>query len=255
MADRIRQSMMMVMLTTIAAGLLVSLATPAAVAQDVDASTLLAEAAAAMAEVQSFRFEITTPRGATTFGENFTLLGVVGEVQRPDRFRAVATVDAMVAQLDLTMIGIGTTIWLSDPMAAEPAFMELDLADMDMGVGPSPATLLNPDRLLLTAVEAVEDPVIAGQDEIDGVLTTRVNGVATLDPLRASGMAGTPIAGMPMLGEPVQVAIWIDQELRVRQLDVYGPLLDTEAPNTVRRLKLTGFDEPIDIQPPTPTPE
>ncbi len=255
MTDHILPRRPVVIFALLVLSLFFACAPSATVAQDEEAAALLADAATAMAGVQSFRFEITTPRGATTFGESFTLLSVTGEVQRPDRFRAVATVDAMIAQLDLTLIGIGTTLWLTDPMSAEPAFIELDLTEMDTGSGPSPATLLNPDQLLLTAVESVEDPTIGGQDEIDGVPTTRVNGFATLDPLAAAGMAGTPVAGMSMLGEPVQVAIWIDEDRRVRQLDVYGPLLETEAPNTVRRLTLTAFDEPVDIQPPPPAPE
>lgn len=255
MADRVSQSVKLILCMVISTSILAATSSRPALAQDEEAAALLAEATAAMADVQSFRFEITTPRGATTFGESLTLLGVTGEVQRPDRFRAVAIVDAMIARLEITVIGIGTTFWITDPLAPEPAFIQRDLTEADLGGGPSPAELFNPDRLLLTAVEAVQDPTIGGQDEIDGVLTTRVNGFATLDPLNGADMAGTPIAGMSLLGEPVQVAIWIDDDLRVRQLDVYGPLLNTEAPNTVRRLKLTAFDEPTDIQPPTPTPE
>lgn len=225
-------------------------------AQEADAAALLADAAAVMGDVQSFHFELSTPRGATQFAENFTLLGLGGDVQRPDRFRATAMVDATIAQLELTVIGVGGQLWITDPLAAEPAFIELEIGADESGGGPSLADLVNPDRLLLTAVDAVEAPTIAGQDEVDGVLTTRINGVATLDPLNDAGLTGTPMAGTTLLGEPVQVAIWIDEASLVRQLDVYGPLIDGEAPNTVRRLKLSAFDEPIDIQPPpvsTPT--
>ena len=221
-----------------------------AAAQETDAAPLLAEAAAVMGEVQSFHFELATPRGETRFADSFTMLSLRGDVQRPDRFRATAMVDATIAQLELTVIGIGSQLWITDPLAAEPAFIEIQLEAADVGSGPSPADLINPDRLLLTAVDAVENPTIAGQDEVDGVLTTRINGVATLDPLDEAGLSGTPIAGTTLLGQPVQVAIWIDESSLVRQLDVYGPLIDGEAPNTVRRLTLSAFDEPVDIQPP-----
>jgi lipoprotein LprA len=216
-------------------------------AQD-DAAALLATAAEVMGDVQSFHFEVSTPRGETRFAENFTLLGLTGDVQRPDRFQTVALVDATIVQMELTVIGIGTTIWITDPLSAEGAFIEVDLGEE--GTGLSMADLVNPDRLLLTAVDSIQDPVIAGPDEIDGVPTTRINGVATFERFQEAGFTRTPEAGVGMLGEPVQVAIWIDGDNRVRQLDVYGPLMATEAPNTVRRLKLSAFDEPVDIQPP-----
>lgn len=259
MSHRAHSGTKTMMRFTIAVLLVCLLVTPLrvghAVAQETDAAALLADAAAVMGEVQSFHFELTTPRGATQFADNFTLLDLRGDVQRPDSFRATAVVDATIAQLELTVIGIGGRLWITDPLAAEPSFIELEIGADELGGGSSLADLVNPDRLLLTAVDAVEEPTIAGQDEVDGVPTTRINGMATLDPLNDAGLTGTPMAGTTLLGAPVQVAIWIDEANLVRQLDVYGPLIEGEAPNTVRRLNLSAFDEPIDIQaPPLGTP-
>lgn len=234
--------------------MLAPLLTPNAAAQDDDAAALLTAAAETMAGVQSFHFDVTTPRGQTQFTENFTLLELSGDVQRPDRFQATALVDAMIAQLELQVIGIGTTIWITDPLSSEPSFIEVGLDGGmlgDGGEGASFVDLVNPDRLLLSAVGALENPTIAGQDEIDGVMTTRVNGSAAFNELTGTELSGTPMAGMSLSSEPLQVAIWVDEGHVVRQLDVYGPLLSTEAPNTVRRLKLSAINEPIDIQPPT----
>jgi hypothetical protein len=230
---------------------ILSLAPNGAVFAQDDAAALLASSAEVMGDVQSFHFDLSTPRGESKFAENFTLLGLSGDVQRPDRFQAVAVVDATIAQMELTVIGIGTTIWLTDPLSAEGSFIEIDLGAEAGGTGPSMADLVNPDRLLLTAVDSIQEPTIAGPDEIDGVPTTRINGVATFEQFQEAGITGTPEAGVGILGEPVQVAVWIDEDNRVRQLDVYGPLMAAEAPNTVRRLKLSAFDEPVDIQPPT----
>ena len=231
---------------------LAPLMTPTTVAQD-DATALLTAAAETMADVQSFHFEVSTPRGETQFAESLTLLELSGDVQRPDRFQATALVDAAIARLELNVIGIGTTIWVTDPLASEPSYIELGgggMFDSGGGEGPSFLDMVNPDRMLLAAVGAVENPTIAGQDTIDGVTTTRINGTTALEALTGRDMSGTPMAGMTLSGEPLQVAIWIDEANVVRQLDIYGPLLSTEAPNTVRRLKLSAINEPIDIQPP-----
>lgn len=231
---------------------LTPLMTSSTAAQE-DAAALLSAAAETMADVQSFHFEVTTPRGETQFAESLTLLELSGDVQRPDRFQATALVDAAIARLELQVIGIGTTIWVTDPLASEQSFVELGVGGMfdgDSGGGPSFLDMVNPDRMLLAAVGAVENPTIAGQDTIDGVTTTRINGTTALDALTGRDLSGTPMAGMTLSGEPLQVAVWIDESNLVRQLDIYGPMLSTEAPNTVRRLKLTAINEPIDIQPP-----
>lgn len=210
--------------------------------EEADAEALLLRSAEAMAAVSSFHFELTTPRGQTLVLDQFELLGLEGDVARPESFRATVTGKAAMIDLSLDVVGIGPRLWVSDPTSAEGGYFELDMGAEAGRPGSSPADLLNPDRLLLQAVEVIENPSVGGQDEIDGVEVTRIDGV--FDPARVAG-DGTPPAGLG--GGPLPVAIWVDGEGRVRRLEVAGPLIETEAADVVRRLDLSAFDEPVEI--------
>ncbi len=210
-----------------------------------DAESLLLRSALAMADVSSFHFELTTPRGKTAVLDQFELLGLEGDVQRPESFRATVTAKAAMLDLSLDVVGIGTRLWVSDPTGEEGEYFELEMSEAGGAAGSAPADLLNPDRLLLRAVELIETPTVVGRDEIDGIEVTRIDG--TFDPARVMG-EGTPPAGL--VGDPLPVAIWIDDEGRVRRLEVAGPLIAAEDADGVRRLDLSAFDEPVVIEAP-----
>ncbi|MGH2535548.1 MAG: LppX_LprAFG lipoprotein [Thermomicrobiales bacterium] len=211
-------------------------------AQDDDARAVLTNAAQAMADVSSFHFELTTEGGTTTILEEFELGAVVGDVVRPDRFQAEVTASFSFVSLDLDVVGIGDRLWVTDPMSSDGGLIEISLTDSE---GEPLIDLLNPDRLLLQAVEMIQNPTIAGTEEIDGVETTRIEGAfdpSTLD-------IATPVPEMLNLN-PKPVVIWIDGEGRVVRLRLEGPLTDAEDPGIVRTLNLSDFDAEIEITPP-----
>ncbi len=226
--------------------LLLAAPSTATATQEEDAGALLDRAAAAMAALDSFHFALTTPRGQTLFMENLELAGIVGDVQRPDRFRATVTAKAAIIELDVRIVGIGTRLWITDPTAQDEQYVEFDAADAAGAEGTSPIDLLNPDRVLLEAVDLIKEPVVAGEDEVDGADTTRIDG--TFDLARVQAL-GTPVPGLAA-ADDLPVSLWIDDEGRVRRLELEGPLTAVEGPDVVRRLDISAFDEPIDIQPP-----
>lgn len=215
-------------------------------AQSTDAAELLRRSAETMAGLASFHFELTTPRGETLFMENFELAGLEGDVQRPDRFQASATAKAAIIELTVQVVGVGTRLWVTDPLSQEERFVEFSTDEVTGGEGAALVDLLNPDRVLLRAVELIDQPIVAGEDEIDGVATTRIEG--TFDLARVQ-QDGTPVPGLATAG-PLPVAIWLDETGRVRRLQLLGPLTDAESPDVLRQLDLSAFDEPVDIQPP-----
>lgn len=222
---------------------------PAAVTAQDDATALLGRAAETMADLNAFHFELSTPRGQTLFMENLELAGLEGDVQRPDSFRANVTARAAIVELSVRVVGIGTRLWVTNPMSQDEAFQEIDLGQsateggMD---GSSLVDLLNPDRVLLQAVERIENPTVAGEDEIDDVAVTRVDGTVDLAQIQSDG---TPVPGL-LTDDPLPVSIWIDEAGRVIRLELDGPLTAAEPTDVLRRLDLSAFDEPVDIQPP-----
>lgn len=209
-----------------------------------DVTAVITRAAERMAKVQSFHFTVTTPRGKTQITEQIELAGVEGDIQRPDRFRASFTAKAAVVTLTVKVVGIGNKIWVTNPMASEETYIEVDGAEI---VALPVTDLLNPDRLITAAVNLIENPEIAGEDKINDAQTTHVKG--TLDPRRIEELAGTPVPELTDI-EPLDVSLWIDGEGLVVRAELTGRLTPSETGIIVRRLDLSNFDEPITIEPP-----
>ena len=235
-----------------ALGIPLALASASAVGQtepagddaDQAAVELLQRAAETMADVSSFHFVLRNERGSTSIIEGLEVESFEGDVQRPDRFQAEVTASFAGVPVQVRIVGIGTRIWFSNPLGGEDVYQELPAE--------AATAALNPDALLRAAVAAIQDPVIIGEDEIDGEPATLVAG--SVDFARLALGTPTPADAPPdpdLPTEPLPVQIWIDEAGRVVRLRLEGPLTPVEPDNVVRRLELSAFDEPVDIQPPT----
>jgi hypothetical protein len=214
-------------------------------AQDQDAQALLAQAASAMGAVTSFHFAMTTPQGTAQIADNIALVGIEGDVQRPDRFQASFTVKAAIISLTVKAVGVGSRVWVTDPTKRTETW--IDVTAGGRSEVPIPP-FLDPNGLLLAAVDSIRDPRITGQDTIGGATATRVEG--TFDPGLVSPGEGTPEA-TPAGQQPIPLKLWIDGAGHVVRVQFEGPLVETESADVVHQLDLTRFDESIDIQPPT----
>lgn len=220
---------------------------------DPEAVALLETAAAAMSALESFHFRLTTQDGTTTIFEGVELESVEGAVQRPESFTATVNAVVAVVPVSLEVVGIGDTIWVQDPLSGDGSYREI-------GVASGLADILNPDRIFLRALRLVENPTIAGEDEVDGIATTVIEGEFV--PARALELVGTPVAtpdpaemeeeaGIGLnLDDPLFTQLWIDGEGRVVQLAFQGALTTAEDPGIIRVLRLSEFDQPIEITPP-----
>jgi hypothetical protein len=221
------------------------------VAAQEDARPLLEQAAATMADVTSFHFQMSTPRGRSLILNELELAEFQGDVQRPDRFRAEFKAKAAIIAITFKVIGVGDQLWVTDPMSEDEAWIQVDAGNVAEVALPD---ILNPDRLLQAAVEVIQDPKIVGEEEIDGVKTTRVEG--TFDPRvanqRVTEFAGTPVPELSSLtgDTPIPVVIWIDETNHIRRVEFQGPLTAADEGDVIRRFDLTKIDEPVDIQPP-----
>ena len=225
-------------------GLPVAAQTPEATG---DASAMLTTAAQTMTDLQSFHFVLTTVNGTTQFYEGLELSQLEGDVVRPDRFRASAKVHIVIADVDIKLISVGGRGWVTHPTSGGDRYIGV----CDIGAsGFDPVVLLNPDQWILPAVNAVNDPVVAGPDSINGVNTTRIDG--TIDLKSTLNMNGTGAPGWVIsIPDSMPVSIWIDADNRIVRIRVTGPILQTEAKDLIRQIDFSNFDEPIDIQAPS----
>lgn len=216
-----------------------------------DAMALLNNAVTTMSTVESFAFTLSTVQGESTILQNLELSGVEGAVLRPDRFQAKITAKLAFVEVEVHMIGIGSNLWVTDPLSDSGSYIDLS----GEGIGDSAEAetlmaLINPDRLLLIAVDLVEGATIDGVEEVDGATATRIKGTVDLSNIQQLATA-TPnmLSDLLILGE-MPITIWIDEAGHVIRLEVEGPLTTDESPDVIRRLDLFDFDEPVTIEAP-----
>jgi lipoprotein LprA len=211
----------------------------AAIQGDPEAVALLDAAAAAMADLDSFAFEIETVQGESTILEGLTLGLIEGNVRRPIDFTATVTVSLPFGGLTVTAVGIDGQAWIQNPLDDGAWISLADAAEV--------IALVNPDTLILAALRFITDLEIDGTEQVDGVDTTRLTGVIDLSDL-AQGMDDD--AAVALAGEPLDVTLWIDDESMIREIELVGPLLTSESDDVVRVVRFFDFNEPVEIEAP-----
>lgn len=205
-------------------------------AQEASAEERLRQAAETMGEVSSFHFVLTNEIGTTVLAESIELIGAEGDVQRPDRFRAVVEAELGVVPIEISVIGVGDRAWFTNPLSGGE-YQEIQLPE-------AARALLDPTPILLAAVTLIENPTVTGDEKLDGVETTRIEGTVDLSEL------ATPVPNL-LPGDALPAQIWLDDEGRVVRLRLEGALTQEEDPTVVRVVDLSRFDEPVEIEPPT----
>ncbi|MDQ4045234.1 MAG: LppX_LprAFG lipoprotein, partial [Chloroflexota bacterium] len=199
-------------------------ATPdAAPAGNLEAVELITDAASVMTELDTFQFSLVTTEGETEIFEGFTLEEIAGAIRRPTDFETTVTVAIPFATLDLTAVSIGNEVWIELPSLGEN-----EGGWTSLGSSAGILTLLNPDVLILESVRYIDDAAIEGTGEVDGVPVTFVTGTVDFQEI-AARLGGDTALQSELAEGPAEVQIAIDEENRIRQIEIAGPLLATEA--------------------------
>ncbi|MGN6031337.1 MAG: LppX_LprAFG lipoprotein [Thermomicrobiales bacterium] len=211
---------------------------------DADAVALLTRASQVMAGLDTFHFEIETLAGGdTSMGIN--LERVVGDVRRPMDFQAVIEAKVPFGTIKVRAVGLDGVFSIQNPLSSDNAWMTLS-ADNEL------FALVNPDIILLLAVQAVQDAKIEGDEKIDGVQTTLVTGQIDFQEIASTlgnDNEGSEVASQ-LATEPVDVLIWIDGDTRVHAIELDGALLAIDSDTSSRMILFSGFNEPVEIAAP-----
>jgi hypothetical protein len=105
--------------------------------------------------------------------------------------------------------------------------------------------LLDPTAILIGAAEAISQPVIVGEEQIDGITVTRIAGVA--DPSDMDAGAANPLL---TTAEPLPVELSITDDGYIVGLWLDGALIRADSEDVVRRMELSDFDQPVQIEAP-----
>ena len=210
---------------------------PGRVRAEAEGEALLAASATAMGALQSFHFVITVDHGELVVLERLELIRAEGDVEQPQTLKVSVNGKIKVLPVTANVIIIGDDMWA----AVTPRADEYSKLDPDRVEKLELTTAFDPTSVLLKAIEYVDNPVITGTEDVNGVPTTVVEG--TVDLARVD--SGTPRAGLTL--EPVSVRIWVDSTALVHRLHVIGQLLESEPEGIVHQLDLSKFNEPVNI--------
>lgn len=209
---------------------------------DPDATSLLREAAQTMADLQTFQFEIATTRGQSTILQGLEVETISGAVRRPVDFTATVTVGLPFGSIEVTAVGVDGKAYIEDPLS-DGQWIELEGTEQAVA-------LINPDTLILSSIEVVQDARIEGTEKIDGVETTRLTGTIDFAASAEQLSGGSVEIPAELSSEPIVLLIWVDDQNRVVEIEIDGPILETESDDVIRTVSFFGFNEPVDIEAP-----
>ena len=108
-----------------------------------------------------------------------------------------------------------------------------------------PITELN-HIMAAAAADSIENPVLVGEEEIDGKSAYKITGDAP-----ATVMDWLLL--FPVEGQRVDVEIWTDTEEKIlRQARIIGPIGEYDDPDTVRKVTVSDYNAPVEIEIPAP---
>jgi hypothetical protein len=207
-----------------------------------DAVALLEQAAQVMAALETFSFEITTVAGETSIFGMLTLESIEGSVRRPLDFTATIDASTPIGSMSVTAVGVDGSAWVQNPLSDGEWVALEEVGDI--------SAVINPDSLILGAINVIQDATIDGSDQIDGVDAVRIAGTVDIS-VAADRISGSSVELPSELStEPLGVLIWLDDANHVLEIELDGPILEAEQDDVIRSFRFFAFDEPVQIEAP-----
>lgn len=212
--------------------------TPASKAEgDADALKVLRLAGQQVLDLETFMFSMNTIAGSSTIFPGVEVNSIEGSVRRPMDVSATLNVSVFMQTMNISAVVVDGDVFVQNPLSGG--------AWENMGSAPQVSTMINPDWLLLAAINLIKDASITG--ERDGV--TLVEGYINLFETLGELSEGKELQELEqfLASGPVDVAFWIDSENYITQAELYGPIFANESPDVEKRIELTDFNEPVEI--------
>lgn len=221
------------------APVLAQTATPASQAEgDADALEVLRAAGQRILNLETFTFSLETTSGASTIFPGVELVSVEGAVRRPMDLTATMNVKTFMQTMEISAVMVEGEFYVQNPLSGG--------AWENMGSAPEIATMINPDWLLMAAINLIKDARITS--EKDG--QTLVEGYMNLSETLSTLGSETQQLEQFLASGPVDIAFWIDEDDYISRAELYGPIFASETSDVERRIELKNFNEPVEINPP-----
>ena len=185
---------------------------------------------------QSMHFVMQAEHLGTVSGLDADVQKAQGDVARPDKLKASATVVTSIASFDVQLILIGSRGWYTNPLTGN-----FEQTDQFNGF----QTLFDPTQGIGAQLTALKNPSTPTDGSANGVACWKISG--TLPASTVGQYVGAPNATGDI---PVTVCLGKDDG-RLHQIILRGILTTHDTDQTVRTILFSDFDKPVTIEPPT----
>lgn len=211
--------------------------TPASQAEgDSDALAVLKSAGQQVLELETFTFSVETIAGSSTIFSGVEVQSIQGSVRRPMDVSATLKVKALMQELSVSAVVVDNEVYVQNPLGGG--------AWESMGRAPAIATMINPDWLLVAAINLIQDATITGEKDGITLIEGYIHLTESFGELGAQDMQ--ELEQFLAMG-PVDVAFWINEENYITRAELYGPIFASETPDVEKRIELDNFNEPVEI--------
>ena len=194
---------------------------------------ILDRAAARMDKVNSMHFELAQEGGGTPLMLGLEMKRADGDVVRPDKLQVLINTTFMGMAVDVKLTTVGDQTFITNPLTRRDEPITSDFKVL---------SVFNPDTGIKAVLEAMNELSQREDEQLDGRACYRIGGKVpskTLQPFTLNFVEGAV----------ADAEVWVDkQDFVVRQAKFTGRLIPQDQPTMVRTLKLSRFDENIDIK-------
>lgn len=198
-------------------------------------AALLKNAATTFNATKSFHFILTVDHAGAGSVSAYVVTSAKGDVARPDKLDATATVDAGLASVNVRLIIVGSQQWYTDPITG--AFTPTNdfssfqrIFDPQIGLGSLMRNLNNPSQ--------------PQDSSANGTACWKVTGTVSQSDFK-------PMLGDSVPGDVQHVAFCIGKsDNRLYSVTLPGRILAGDTAQTVHTFYLSNFDQPVTISPP-----
>ena len=205
-----------------------------------DVAVLLDSAVVEFLELESFNFALDFDGNTSPLEQlSVDMETIAGDVILPDQLKAQVRAKARQfggINVNVTLVGVGEDAWVTNPFD-QSMWLPLE--------GGNPLNgLFNPSEGVAAVIRGAANPMLAGEEEIDGVAMWMVEGTVDSGDLTAFLESAVP-------GYDVKGTIWIGKtDNIIYRIHLLGQLTPEEPVDILRRLTFSSFNDVEPIEPP-----
>lgn len=195
---------------------------------------VLAESGQAMADLQSFHFQMAHEIGSTEFVPGLKADDVSGDVLSPDSLSAEMRGLFAGFGVRIRFIAIGNDNFMTNPLSGTWNRIDTEV---------TPIGFFNPQQGISSMMVKVQEASFS-EPPTSNAKVYRIQGFMPAEAL-------SPLLGNTIAGSRVTVALEIDRlTMRLLKATFDGKVTPTDQDDTLRVVTLSKFDEPVTIEPP-----